>query len=332
MKRAGRFGWGALAFVAFWLILVTIAGFGGAWYWPLDLLANFRPHLFVLLAGCGGVAALAGWRRLAFMSLAGASINLVLIVPFYLSPAPPQPPESAPVLSVMALNVKVRAVDADALAEYLRETDADLVFLFAAPEPYVRALSQADIPYTVVLSRQPRSDLEMIVLARDPLVVTALHQMGSIARSMMVEAIVELDGTPVRVIGTHPNSPLIPERAAQRDRHLADVGRWIAEQTDPVLLVGDLNATPWSHAFRGLIREAGLKDSLRQGFGLQPSWPSPWHHLGIPIDHALHTPELVTVERYLGPSLGSDHRALHITVALAPQPPPSPPRSSRSVP
>jgi len=38
----------------------------------------------------------------------------------------------------------------------------------------------------------------------------------------------------------------------------------------------------------------------------------------IPIDHALTGPDLATTDRGTGPSFGSQHRSLHVTVAPAP--------------
>jgi endonuclease/exonuclease/phosphatase (EEP) superfamily protein YafD len=91
-------------------------------------------------------------------------------------------------------------------------------------------------------------------------------------------------------------------------------------------VVGDLNVTPWNAAFRHLQRDGGLVSS-QHGFGLQPTWPTaaslaPWPPvpglpapLRVPIDHLLHTPDLVAVDRRLGPSLGSTHRALEVELA-----------------
>lgn len=83
-----------------------------------------------------------------------------------------------------------------------------------------------------------------------------------------------------------------------------------------MLIIGDLNSTPWSPRFETLTRNGGLVNS-QNGFGVQASWPSGIGFFGIPIDHALHGEELTTVERSLGPGYGSAHRSLYITVALS---------------
>jgi endonuclease/exonuclease/phosphatase (EEP) superfamily protein YafD len=79
---------------------------------------------------------------------------------------------------------------------------------------------------------------------------------------------------------------------------------------------GDFNATPWSPSFKRLARDGRLGNSL-DGFGLQVSWPESNVLLRIPIDHALLGPGLATTERGTGPSFGSQHRSLLVTVAPA---------------
>ena len=100
---------------------------------------------------------------------------------------------------------------------------------------------------------------------------------------------------------------------------LAEAGSWIAEQESTIVVVGDLNATPWSHAHRTLRNRAGLSDSQR-GAGLQPTWLTGLGPLMIPIDHALHTPDLISGDRRTGPAAGSDHRPLVEEIAWAAPP------------
>jgi endonuclease/exonuclease/phosphatase (EEP) superfamily protein YafD len=79
--------------------------------------------------------------------------------------------------------------------------------------------------------------------------------------------------------------------------------------------VGDLNTTPWGHAFRALVLDSGLRDSSR-GFGFQWSWPASFWPLGIPIDHALVSDGVNVLDRRMGPSIGSDHLPLVVDIQL----------------
>ena len=100
-----------------------------------------------------------------------------------------------------------------------------------------------------------------------------------------------------------------------RDGQLAELATLVGHQRHPVMLLGDLNASPWSYPFRRLLRDTGLLNSMR-GWGVQPTWPAPLGPLGIPIDHVLHSEEIRITRRSTGPWIGSDHLPLIIEFAI----------------
>jgi endonuclease/exonuclease/phosphatase (EEP) superfamily protein YafD len=137
------------------------------------------------------------------------------------------------------------------------------------------------------------------------------------AEPRAVEVTLRSGAAPVRVLGIHPISPITSERAALRNAQLEWAADWAASARDRVVVTGDLNATPWSHAFHRFVGDSGLLDSSR-GFGLQPSFPMDGNPLiRVHIDHLLHSDDLVTVDRRLGPRLGSDHAPLIVELASA---------------
>jgi endonuclease/exonuclease/phosphatase (EEP) superfamily protein YafD len=103
-----------------------------------------------------------------------------------------------------------------------------------------------------------------------------------------------------------------------RDAILLKAKAWADAQTDPHLIIGDLNTTPWSHAFTSLTGDGELI-STQAGFGNQGTWPThlpmPWL---LPIDHCVVSREWVCVGREIGPETGSDHLPLLVSLALVP--------------
>ena len=112
----------------------------------------------------------------------------------------------------------------------------------------------------------------------------------------------------------YPLSPVTRERSAGRDAQLEIAAEWAAAQSLPVIVTGDFNASTWSYGF-SLI--SGPLENSQLGFGVKASWPVGLRVIGVPIDHLVHTAELTVVDRHLGPSLGSDHYPLHVTLAWA---------------
>jgi endonuclease/exonuclease/phosphatase (EEP) superfamily protein YafD len=81
-------------------------------------------------------------------------------------------------------------------------------------------------------------------------------------------------------------------------------------------VIGDFNVTAWSTYFRELVDQGDFANS-QHGFALWPTW-----HAGlplvmrIPIDQCLHSRDLATVARQVGPDVGSDHLPLLVNLRL----------------
>ena len=107
------------------------------------------------------------------------------------------------------------------------------------------------------------------------------------------------------VIATRPYPPVNARQSQVRDQQLQAVGELAAETAGPLLVMGDLNTSPWSPIFHELARTSSLRDS-RRGYGLQVTWtgaPFVW----LPIDHVFVSDEIVIHDRRVGPDIGSDH-------------------------
>ena len=98
--------------------------------------------------------------------------------------------------------------------------------------------------------------------------------------------------------------PVSADLARDRNEQLATLAEFARQSTHPLLLVGDLNISPWSPHFARLLADSGLRDS---GYGISPSWPVGWLPLQIPIDHALFSAGIHIKYRKTGTDLGSDH-------------------------
>jgi endonuclease/exonuclease/phosphatase (EEP) superfamily protein YafD len=113
-------------------------------------------------------------------------------------------------------------------------------------------------------------------------------------------------GRAVRVLPVHVESPAASIRVRTWSSDLARLGRLVESSTDPVLFVGDFNATRWQPAFGALLRR-GLTDAHEAvGRGLSRSWKS--RFAVFRLDHALMSPELVATEVTDIVVPGSDHR------------------------
>ena len=294
------------------LVLLTTAGFLGGIWWGFDLAAHFRVQYAALLVPAVAVLAGLGWRRTTLPAVVALVVNLALIVPLYLDR--PAQPDGSSSLQILSFNVTASNPERASVIAYLTASGADIIFLHESSTDWEDALSRSDLPYRMVSAREPGSLFGTLALVGEDVVANVIP-LGDFGQ-LSIEVIIELGGSEIKVLGTHPLSPVSPSRATARDEQLRIVGEWASRQDVPVVVTGDFNASTWSRGFSLVTREAGLVNSQR-GFGVQASWPTGYTLFGIPIDHLVHSPELTTVDRYLGESLGSEHFSLFVTVGRA---------------
>lgn len=135
-----------------------------------------------------------------------------------------------------------------------------------------------------------------------------------------IRCLLSLDeqGGSLVMYGMHATAPVSPAYWYARNSQIAHIAHEIAEDGDmPRMLVGDLNLTPYSSVFPGLLESAGLHNSMK-GFGLENTWGSflPMRALGLPIDHLLVSDGVLVRTRAVGPNLGSDHYTVTTELAI----------------
>ena len=130
-----------------------------------------------------------------------------------------------------------------------------------------------------------------------------------------VDATLELDGKLLRVFGSHPMPPLSAKLYEARNEHLQKLGETAHAYKDPMVVLGDLNISPWSDHFRQLIELGNLRDG-RRGQGIFNTWSTTLLPIEIPIDHILVNDHIRVVDMGTSELLGSDHKALWADIQI----------------
>jgi endonuclease/exonuclease/phosphatase (EEP) superfamily protein YafD len=294
----------------------TALGWLGSLHWTLDLASHFGPQAAAFGAAAAAALLIARRWRFGLLALALAAVNAVPLLPYWLpaGAAESAPGPHGPSLRVMSCNVLVTNEEHARVAEAVRSASPDVVgFIEVTPawDAALAALLLTEYPHAI---REPRQgSFGLVLMSRLPLRRAEVL----VGRNGRPSIRVQVDrGGAIDVLLAHPPPPMSARRWLDRNGQLWDVAKTAAAGAVPLLVVGDLNCTAGSPAFRALLRDGGLRDS-RLGRGLQPSWPDlvlPFPQLAI--DHALVTPGLVVLGRRTVGGLGSDHRAIVVDVAL----------------
>lgn len=297
------------------LATMSLASFAGRWVWWLDILANFRAQYVVALLVLGLLIAISRWRRTGMVILAVGLLNLLFVAPLYVG-SPGEPVDGSPHLRVMSFNLLSINQGFNLVAEYIAAVDADVVLLHEASRPWEVALESAGLGYEIIRGRSDDLIFGTLALVRDEVGAVSFGFHEGAARAIALDYQPEGWPVPVHILSTHPLAPTTAERAGLRDAQLQFAADWAGEQEGAYLVVGDLNASPWSAPFGRLVSAGGLRNS-QIGFGLQPSFPAnSTFLLRVPIDHLLHSDQLRVDDRRLGPNLGSDHFPLLVDLEL----------------
>jgi endonuclease/exonuclease/phosphatase (EEP) superfamily protein YafD len=301
---------GVLPFIA------TFVGFFGSLYWTLDLLTHFRFQYLIILSVVCLLLVYLKHRRLASLYLVGVVINLLTVLPMYW-PTFDRVDPAKPELSVMHFNVNADNKDYDGIAQYISDSKQDIVFiqeLHARMDERLRKMPD----YTMVDSLPRYDSFGIGMLIRNDVAGLVVDKTQCIditedrAQVPAILANLSWHDQPVAIMSLHTLPPYKQSYATARDIQLDEAANWVNAQTSPAMIIGDLNATPWSSGFRHLVYKTGLHNSS-QGYGVGASWPADGGPIGkIPIDHCLTTDALIVTDRHLGESHGSDHLPLFV--------------------
>jgi endonuclease/exonuclease/phosphatase (EEP) superfamily protein YafD len=291
----------------------TALGFFGNIWWAFDLMSGYRVQLALLLIVTAVLYGLIYARVTALVFAVAAAANVFLVLPLFVG-SPAQAAGSADI-TIASYNTARSLPDVEALIDWVDGESADIVFLFETDKEWVAALEEAAISYAVYSGHAEDRVYGITMLSRTAVAIETLA--AGPAEEPVIRAQATLGDEAVVFYATRAQRASGEAEAELRDATLAEVGVWVAAESMPVVVVGPLNTSQWSYAFRDLKNGADLEDSMT-GQGFQPSYRADmWLGFRVPADQALYSHELTTTRRTVGPILGSDHLPLGVTFALA---------------
>lgn len=291
----------------------------GEWWWFFDLFSHFR--LQYLGVSLFALAWFVGWANRAGIVLSGTTLllNAVIFFGVFLGEKPLQP---APDFKLRALSINVKTSNRafSKVIDYVKGADADVVLLLEVDKRWADALAPLKglYPHSSFESREDNFGVAFLsriaLISSEIAMFAAPNEPDDIGIPAPI-VVVNHGGKAIRVIGAHPIPPSGRLNSQWRDHEFSRIAKITRESDEPVLLMGDLNVTPWSSGMRILTGSSNLRLPLAH-YARSPSWMvnSP---LAIPIDHALATPPLVILRRDVGPDVGSDHRPIVVEVGWA---------------
>jgi endonuclease/exonuclease/phosphatase (EEP) superfamily protein YafD len=300
--------WGLVTAAGFVACCATVLGFLGRFSWFLDLFSHFRVQYAVALGIFGAILAIGHRLRVATAFLAFAFVNSLQVIPLYVG-GTRAPNQGRAVFRALQLNVSTDWGNADQVRSLIIKAKPDFIVLEEISFKWMGDLAWLTNAYPLFLTEPREDNFGIGLFSKLPLEKGEVVYIGAAGVPSIIATVV-LESTNLQVVATHPLPPAGGEYSRLRNHQLELLPDYLSGTT-PLLLLGDLNTTPWNYHFRKLISQTGLRNSAK-GFGVQATWPTFLPLLGIPIDHCLHSPSITIVERKVGGSVSSDHYPLVI--------------------
>jgi len=303
--------WGLLSAAGAIASIATIFGFLGSFSWFFDLFSHFRVQYILGLLVVGILLWGGRNRKTAGLFLWLAVVNMAVVFPFYFGRQSIDP-KNAP-LRAMLLNVNTSLGDATRVRAVVEAEAPDFLVLEEINARWLADLAWLTNthPHRLI---QPREDNFGIALySKLPLQDGRIIDIGEAGVPSII-ATAQAEHTKLCIVATHPLPPFGKDYSRLRNGQLEQLPKFL-DSPHPILLLGDLNVTPWNSHFRKLLKETKLRDSTR-GFGYQPSWPSHAPLFLIPLDHCLHSKAITIVNRRIGKNVSSDHYPLIVDFVI----------------
>ena len=310
--------WNATALVICILIGTTLLSMLAQMHWLADLMANLRVQqvIAILIA----VVITICFRRWRWLTL--QIVLLAIHVPWFASAFVGRPSDAGQDLVVLVANVLTSNRHHDLIVNQIETADADVVAILELGTPLARTLElkiAQSYPFRSALP-QDQGNFGIGLYSKHPLKDVQQFDLN-IPSIKSIAATVSKDGQSYRVVATHPLPPMGRQGAKNRNDHLQQLADRLANYHDqnleiPMILVGDLNLTPWSPLFADFESVSGLRRAGR-GYGMTPTWYArPNFAMGLMLDHGLISDDLDCVSHQIGDGIGSDHRSVRLGIAM----------------
>jgi endonuclease/exonuclease/phosphatase (EEP) superfamily protein YafD len=290
-------------------IVISLLPWLSRWAWCFDVLASFPLQLAV-----GGLIWSTWLVRLRRPALASTMTAVAI-----LSAAPSfswclQPADDCaadkPHLRVVGYNIWARNNDRDDVLRFLREVNPDIAVCCEVRAEMAHRFStelRALFPHQGHAIREKGQGI--VVLSKHPVLSSRVCELPD--GGIVANVVISYEGERIRVLGAHPFSPTSTRRWHTRNRQLRELAALAKTMTEPTIVIGDFNTTPWSYFFNRFAEQSCLRDTQR-GIGFARTWPRGNPLLQMPIDHAFVSSHWLVKNRDVGRATSSDHLPLVI--------------------
>ena len=221
-------------------------------------------------------------------------------------------------IRVLEANLQMTNEHDDRLFKEIQAADPDVLLFEEVDDWWDKKLQELHGRYPNTKHFVTQNYYGITLLSRFPLVSPEIRFLADSRDPAVFSGVTLPSGDAIRFYGIHPRPPTFGQSSAERDAIVSAAALAIADDKAPAILVGDMNATPWSPIVRRAARIGGLLDP-RLGRSWFPTWKANATVMRWPLDEMLFSRHFALMDFRVLPPFGSDHQPVLATLCYAPQ-------------
>ncbi len=222
-------------------------------------------------------------------------------------------------ISILVSNVLMTNDKYHKILDLVKLRDPDILLTLETNKKWEDALSSLDSSYHYCVKIPLDNLYGMHLYSKLPLENTEIKYLITDEIPSIHGKIVLPNGHKICFHCLHPKppSPTESKTSTNRDAELLLVGKEIKNDSDLVLVFGDLNDVAWSRTTKVFQKLSGLMDP-RRGRGFFNTYNANHQLLRWPLDHVFHSDNFTLVAISRECNIGSDHFPMYIKLNYTP--------------
>ena len=288
-------------------------------FFVAELLNNFRLQIGGLIILLALPVFYVGLKKLAAAQLVMACIVFLPLIANWWPAG--QAPSSEKTISLLTYNVLGNNWQQQPVVDLVDSTQADITVIVEYSNRWIEPLAEFKESHLDSLEAPRWHGFGIAMFSQYELEnkrAVLLNKDVSDFPFLLAEVVVE-DQRFILAAG-HFLAPITIEKMAIRNSQIESATRLIFNYRNgrdlPVIVVGDMNAVPWSPFVKDMVSALELKDS-RRGYPYQGSWPNDNYLMRIPIDNSFVSKHVQVHRRELLSCYSSDHLPVMLEFSIA---------------
>ena len=237
----------------------TVLAFFGSTWWPFDYLANLRWYFLWILLFASIIYSLTakGWLLIVF--IAALAVNGSLIAPLWIDSQPEATGENS--IHVVHLDATGGFDDRNAATSWLIESEADIVLIAGGTSEIINRVVTSDSGWIALVAPEIENTAGQIILAKQEWDI-AVTPTGEGADAVLRITVGDTSSAYDIITAWGPIASSA-ENADRLQARLDTIKAVMQTATNPVVVIGNVGATLWTHGMRDLVSTTDLRDAAK---------------------------------------------------------------------